>query len=62
MTTYEQLWFAIGGAGFVIFFEAAISYFLYKISRGKIPTQISRVITGLLVLIIAIIYLMNPPS
>ena len=62
MTTDEQLWFAVGIAGFVIFMEAAISYFLYKISKGKIPTQLSRIIAGLFLLAYAIYKLFNIPS
>lgn len=61
MTISEQMWFAIGIAGFVIFIEGAVSYIFNRLNR-KIPEQLSRAGAGLVLLIIAIVSLMNLPS
>jgi len=66
MTAGEQLWFSVGIAGFVIFLDASIILCFNEINKslfqGKIPEQFGRVGGGLIILVIAIIYLFNLPS
>ncbi|MBL7125497.1 MAG: hypothetical protein ISS51_05340 [Dehalococcoidales bacterium] len=61
MTTNELLWFSVAIAGFVIFMEGAITGILSKL-KIKLSEQLSRAIAGILLFIIAVIYLYNIPS
>ncbi len=57
MSATEQLWFAVGIAGFVIFLQGASNYIFSKLPR--VNPHIGNVTTGLLIYIIAIIALFN---
>jgi hypothetical protein len=65
MTIPEQMWFAIAISGFVLLWEGFVTE-IYRILRIRYPQitvseQLSKVIGGLVLFVIAIVYLINLP-
>ena len=62
MGTTEQMWFVIAIGGFMVFLEGALSWIvkvISKIVKRDFSEYIVKVIAGIIIFIIAIIYLFN---
>lgn len=57
MSITEQLWFAVGIAGFVILLQGTSNYILSKLPR--VNPHIGNVFAGLIIYVIALIALFN---
>jgi hypothetical protein len=57
----EQLWFAVGIAGFLIFLEEALIYFVTNIFHKKIPKEVPRMVAGLAIFALALYKLFTLP-
>ncbi len=62
MTATEQLWFAIGTGGFMVFLEGAITWLTKHLFKGRISDEIGKVVAGVVIYAIALIYLFNLPA
>lgn len=67
MTATEQLWFIIGIAGFLVFFEAAIIFILKEVWKGLKRrwkdeyNDTAKMIAGLVIFAIALVNLFSLP-
>ena len=64
MSVNEQLWFLIGIGGFLLFLEGSVTSIVETIARAlkrNISVGIVKVIVGLVIFILALVYLFNLP-
>lgn len=65
MTASEQMWFLIGIGGFLVFLEGAIGWIVKQFSKllkRDIPEDIVKIIVGIIIFVIALVYLFTLPS
>jgi putative Ca2+/H+ antiporter (TMEM165/GDT1 family) len=67
MSITEELWFLVAIGGFLVFMEGAIAYIAIGITRVlkrkiTISDHLLKVIAGLVLLILALVYLFNLPK
>ena len=60
MTATEQLWFLVAIGGFLLFMEGAISFVARRLIK-RISEDNLKVVVGIVIFILALIYLINLP-
>jgi uncharacterized membrane protein YfcA len=65
MTASEQIWFVVGIGGFLVFMEGAITFIVNLIAerfKKRIRAEVVRIVVGIVIFVIALVYLFNLPS
>ncbi len=61
MSTTEELWFLIAIGGILVFLEGAITFVAKTLLKGRIREDLLKVVAGLAIFTLAVIYLFNLP-